>query len=123
MITRRTLAFIAATAAASLAAAPAMAQTKLKFAHVYETSEPFHTEAVWAAGEFAKRTNNKYQIDVFPASQLGKETDINQGLSLGSVYASPIVRRRATVDFDANGTASEWRWHFPGAFPSKSYNV
>ena len=85
MITRRTLAFIAATAAASLAAAPAMAQTKLKFAHVYETSEPFHTEAVWAAGEFAKRTNNKYQIDVFPASQLGKETDINQGLSLGSV--------------------------------------
>ncbi len=29
--------------------------------------------------------NNKYQIEVFPASQLGKETDINQGLSLGSV--------------------------------------
>ena len=26
-----------------------------------------------------------YQIDVFPASQLGKETDINQGLSLGTV--------------------------------------
>ncbi len=32
-----------------------------------------------------KRTNNKYQIEVFPASQLGKETDINQGLTLGSV--------------------------------------
>lgn len=63
----------------------ASAQTKLKWAHVYETSEPFHTESVWAAGEFAKRTNNRYQIEVFPASQLGKETDINQGLSLGSV--------------------------------------
>jgi len=62
-----------------------MAQTKLKWAHVYETSEAFHTESVWAAQEFAKRTNNKYQIEVFPASQLGKETDINQGLSLGSV--------------------------------------
>lgn len=61
------------------------AQTKLKWAHVYETSEPFHTESVWAAQEFAKRTNNRYQIEVFPASQLGKETDINQGLSLGSV--------------------------------------
>jgi tripartite ATP-independent transporter DctP family solute receptor len=70
---------------AALSIGAATAQTKLKWAHVYETSEAFHTESVWAAGEFAKRTNNKYQIEVFPASQLGKETDINQGLSLGSV--------------------------------------
>ena len=63
----------------------ALAQTKLKFAHVYETSEPYHTAAVWAAGEIAKRTNNRYQIEVFPASTLGKETDINQGLTLGTV--------------------------------------
>lgn len=70
---------------AALSLGAASAQTKLKWAHVYETSEAFHTESVWAAGEFAKRTNNKYQIEVFPASQLGKETDINQGLSLGSV--------------------------------------
>ncbi len=76
---------IGLAAAMALIAVPALAQTKLKLAHVYETSEPFHTESVWAAGEFAKRTNNKYQIEVFPASQLGKETDINQGLSLGSV--------------------------------------
>ncbi|MDQ3026937.1 MAG: sialic acid TRAP transporter substrate-binding protein SiaP [Pseudomonadota bacterium] len=61
------------------------AQTKLKFAHVYETSEPYHTAAVWAAGEIAKRTNNRYQVEVFPASSLGKETDINQGLTLGTV--------------------------------------
>jgi tripartite ATP-independent transporter DctP family solute receptor len=61
------------------------AQTKLKWAHVYETSEPFHTQSVWAAQELAKRTNNRYQVDVYPASQLGKETDLNQGLSLGSV--------------------------------------
>ena len=69
----------------ALSAATAQAQTKLKWAHVYETSEPFHTQSVWAAGEIAKRTNNRYQIDVYPASQLGKETDINQGLSLGTV--------------------------------------
>ena len=62
-----------------------MAQTKLKWAHVYETSEPFHTASVWAAQEINKRTNGRYQIDVYPASQLGKEADINQGLSLGSV--------------------------------------
>src|SRR4051794_17045203 len=63
----------------------AEAQTKLKWAHVYETSEPFHTQSVWAAQEIAKRTNGRYTIDVYPSSQLGKETDINQGLSLGSV--------------------------------------
>ncbi|HUP97864.1 MAG TPA: sialic acid TRAP transporter substrate-binding protein SiaP [Usitatibacter sp.] len=61
------------------------AQTKLKWAHVYETSEPYHTAAVWAAGEIAKRTSNRYQVEVFPASSLGKETDINQGLTLGTV--------------------------------------
>ena len=65
--------------------AGSLAQTKLKFAHVYETSEPYHTAAIWAAGEIAKRTNNRYQVEVFPASTLGKETDINQGLTLGTV--------------------------------------
>ena len=74
-----------AAAALSLPALPATAQTKLKWAHVYETSEPFHTQSVWAAQEIGKRTNNRYQIDVFPASQLVKESDINQGLSLGTV--------------------------------------
>ena len=63
----------------------ANAQTKLKWAHVYETSEPYHKWSVWAADEFKKRTNGKYEIQVFPASSLGKETEINQGLQLGTV--------------------------------------
>jgi len=63
----------------------AAAQTKLKWAHVYETTEPYHTAAVWAAGEIKKRTNGRYDVEVFPASTLGKETDINQGLTLGTV--------------------------------------
>ncbi|GAB1575854.1 sialic acid TRAP transporter substrate-binding protein SiaP [Bordetella petrii] len=73
-------------AAVALAATgSALAQTKLKWAHVYETSEPFHTSSVWAAKEIEKRTNGRYHIDVYPASQLGKENDINQGLTLGTV--------------------------------------
>jgi tripartite ATP-independent transporter DctP family solute receptor len=72
-------------AALAVAAGVTQAQTKLKFAHVYETSEPYHTAAVWAAGEIAKRTNNRYTMEVFPASTLGKESDINQGLTLGTV--------------------------------------
>ena len=63
----------------------AQAQTKLKWAHVYETSEPYHTQSVWAAEEIKKRSNGKFDIQVFPASSLGKETDINQGMQLGTV--------------------------------------
>jgi tripartite ATP-independent transporter DctP family solute receptor len=68
-----------------LATGAALAQTKLKWAHVYETSEPYHKWSVWAAAEIEKRTNGKYHVDVFPASSLGKESDLNQGLTLGTV--------------------------------------
>lgn len=64
---------------------PAAAQTKLKWAHVYETNEPYHTDAVWAGEEIKKRTNGKYEIQVFPASQLGNENQINEALGLGTV--------------------------------------
>ena len=57
---------LAAAAVLTLGAAAAQAQTKLKWAHVYETSEPFHTQSVWAAEEIEKRTNGRYQIDVYP---------------------------------------------------------
>lgn len=80
-----TIKTILGAAALMASAAVAQAQTALKWAHVYETSEPFHTESVWAAEEIAKRTDGRYKIDVFPASQLGKEADLNQGLRLGTV--------------------------------------
>jgi tripartite ATP-independent transporter DctP family solute receptor len=84
---RFTLKLIAACAAFAAVAGPglAQAQTKLKWAHVYETSEPYHKWSVWAGEEFKKRTNGKFEITVFPASSLGKESDINQGLQLGTV--------------------------------------
>jgi len=84
MLSRSLLVAVLASAAI-VAAAPASAQTKLKWAHVYETSEPFHKWSVWAAQEIEKRTNGRYHIDVFPASTLGKESDINQGMTLGTV--------------------------------------
>ena len=81
----KTLAAGAAFALSLGAASLAQAQTKLKWAHVYETSEAYHTQSVWAAEEIKKRSNGKFDIQVFPASTLGKETDINQGLQLGTV--------------------------------------
>ncbi|MBU0736469.1 MAG: sialic acid TRAP transporter substrate-binding protein SiaP [Alphaproteobacteria bacterium] len=82
-LTLKTLLGAAAVIVASTVSAHA--ETVLKWAHVYETSEPFHTDSVWAAEEIGKRTEGRYKIDVFPASQLGKEADINQGLKLGTV--------------------------------------
>jgi tripartite ATP-independent transporter DctP family solute receptor len=77
--------FIFAVALALTGPSAALAQQKLKFAHVYETGEPYHKWAVWAGGEIQKRTANRYSMDVFPASALGNETQINQALSLGTV--------------------------------------
>ena len=81
----RRLALSTAFFIAAAIAGPASAQTKLKWAHVYEVAEPYHTEALWAADEIKKRTNGKYEIQVFPASQLGNENQINEGLGLGTV--------------------------------------
>jgi tripartite ATP-independent transporter DctP family solute receptor len=97
-IVRRAAVAVLAAAALAAMAFPAAAQTKLKWAHVYETSEPYHKWALWAAEEFKKRTNNKYTIEVFPASSLGKEIDINEGLSLGTVdmiYTGQLFAGRA----------------------------
>ena len=94
----------------SFLGAPATsAQTKLKWAHVYETAEPYHTEAVWAAEEIKKRTNGRYQIDVFAASQLGNENQINEGLGL------------ATVDMIYTGVAFAGSIHKPIAITNAPY--
>jgi tripartite ATP-independent transporter DctP family solute receptor len=83
--TRRSALAAAVVAAAFVSAHSASAQTRLKWAHVYEIAEPYHTEALWAAEEIKKRTNGRYEIGVFPASQLGNENQINEGLGLGTV--------------------------------------
>lgn len=85
---RQLLGHTLAIAALGTAALPATAQTKLKWAHIYETSHAYHTAAVWAADEIKKRTGGRYEVQVFPASTLGKQTDLNQGLLLGTVDIS-----------------------------------
>lgn len=81
----RCLALGSAVVLAAVMAGAASAQTRLRWAHVYEITEPFHTEALWAAGEIKKRSNGKFDIEVFPASRLGNENQLNEGLGLGTV--------------------------------------
>jgi tripartite ATP-independent transporter DctP family solute receptor len=84
-MTSRAAAFTAFLVGSLLAAGAVHAQQALKFAHVYESSEPYHEWALWAGEEIEKRTDGRYTMEVFPASSLGKEEDINQGLVLGTV--------------------------------------
>ena len=85
MFSKFVLSAAAVAVSALLVAGPAAAQTKLKWGHVYETGEPYHKWSVWAGDEIKKRTNGRYEVTVFPASSLGKEADLNQGLTLGTI--------------------------------------
>jgi tripartite ATP-independent transporter DctP family solute receptor len=67
-------------------AVPAQAADRvLQWAHVYEVSEPYHTCAVAAHDALVAATGNRLGISVFPASSLGSEVEINEGLGLGTV--------------------------------------
>jgi tripartite ATP-independent transporter DctP family solute receptor len=98
---------LAATVAVTLVAFGANAAEKLKFAHVYEVGTPYHEAALKAAEAFEERTDGRYQIEVFPASSLGKEDALNEGLSLGTVdiiytgagFASAVYGPLAISDF------------------------
>ncbi|WP_417425531.1 sialic acid TRAP transporter substrate-binding protein SiaP [Hoeflea sp.] len=79
------LAALASTMLTATSAPAFAAPTTLKWAHVYEASEPYHTCAVAASDLLSKATEGRYDIEVFPASSLGKEVDINEGLGLGTV--------------------------------------
>ncbi|MBV2187087.1 MAG: sialic acid TRAP transporter substrate-binding protein SiaP [Rhizobium sp.] len=115
-MTFRLTTVLGATALVLVSALAAQAETLLKWAHVYETSEPFHTESVWAAEEIAKRTEGRYKIDVYPASQLGKEADINQGLKLGTVDIIISGSSFAARDFKPIGVT-----YFPYIFRDPSH--
>ena len=76
----------------------ANAQETLKFAHVYEVASPYHEAAEMAAEMLAERTDGRYTMDVFPASSLGVEEEINESLSLGVIdviYTGPGFASRA----------------------------
>ena len=78
-------ALVAATILAVRSAARIRPDQAQVGARVRDLASRTTLQALWAAAEINKRTNGRYQIDVFPASTLGKETDINQALSLGTI--------------------------------------
>ncbi len=69
----------------------------LKWAHVYAENTAFHKWSVWAADQIKAKTDGRVNITVYPNSSLGNESDINEGLSIGSVdiiYTGPNFAER-----------------------------
>jgi tripartite ATP-independent transporter DctP family solute receptor len=73
------------TACALAGASAAHAAEVLKFGHVYEAATPYHEAALRVGEAFSAATEGAYTIEVFPASQLGNETALNEALSLGTI--------------------------------------
>ena len=75
---------LAALVVSSLAVSSAWAE-EFTFAHVYEEGHSHHKWALWAADEINSRSEGRHTMEVFAGGQLGSETEINEGLSLGTV--------------------------------------
>jgi tripartite ATP-independent transporter DctP family solute receptor len=81
---------------AVLATVSAMA-ADYKWAHVYEEGSDYHKWALWAAEQIKEKTDGRVNITVYPASSLGKEVEINEGLGIGAVdfiYTGPSFVER-----------------------------
>lgn len=57
----------------------------LKFGHVYTVDRRDHLCALKVAEAISQRTEGRYEIQIYPNSELGSEGDLHQQLSLGSV--------------------------------------
>lgn len=97
MIKTTLKATLVATAFSAALATSAFAAEVLKWAHVYEDGSGYHQVALWAADEIKAKTDGRVEVQVFPASSLGKEVEINEGLGLGAVdliYTGPSFVER-----------------------------
>lgn len=64
----------------------------LKFAHVYEPGTLYNDAALEVAELIKERSEGRYEVQVFPASQLGNEETITEGLKMDSIqlaYSGP----------------------------------
>jgi tripartite ATP-independent transporter DctP family solute receptor len=64
----------------------------LKFAHVYEPSTVYNEAALEVKRLIEERSNGRFEIQIFPSSQLGNEEAITEGLKMDSIqlaYSGP----------------------------------
>lgn len=85
---------LAGASALTLSAAfggPALAQSRLRLAHFSPTTDPNHVTSEEFASRIADETGGAFNVQIFPASQLGGEVDAVEG----GFWASSTGRRPA----------------------------
>ena len=93
----RTIRLAALAVAFALTSLSGAMAVDLKWAHVYEEGSDYHKWALWAAEQIKEKTDGRVNISVYPASSLGKEVEINEGLGIGAVdiiYTGPSFVER-----------------------------
>lgn len=86
---------ILGAAALLTASAAANAQQTLRLGHNISVTSPYHLAAEHFAGLVAERTDNRLNVQIFPAGALGNERDMIEGAQIGTV--DMIVTSSAAV--------------------------
>ena len=82
------------------AAFAALAQPKvLRWAHVYEPTEPYHVQALQAATEIARLTEGRVRIEVLPASKAGTEESFLAKLKSGEIDIAYLGMTHAAKEY------------------------
>ncbi|MGB6104672.1 MAG: TRAP transporter substrate-binding protein [Pusillimonas sp.] len=89
---------LAASVAGMFAAAPALAETKLKMAYALSTSSHYGAGAEAFAKSIEGASNGEFKIEQFANSALGGEREVIEGLQLGTIDLA-IVSTGATLNF------------------------
>lgn len=59
-----------------------------RLGHVFEASHPFHAAALEATEHFEACTGGQHQFDVYPASQLGSDAQMQEQILIGALDAT-----------------------------------
>ncbi|AEC21558.1 putative periplasmic substrate-binding transport protein [Pusillimonas sp. T7-7] len=89
---------LAASVAGMFAAAPTLAETKLKMAYALSTSSHYGAGADAFAKAIESSSNGEFKLEQFPNSALGGEREVIEGLQLGTIDLA-IVSTGATLNF------------------------
>ena len=80
------IAAVPALAAAMVLALPAESDARtFRMGHVFETNHPYHQAALEAVEQFQACTDGDYAIDIYPASQLGSDSEMQEQIRIGGV--------------------------------------
>lgn len=85
-LTRRQVGTVAlgAVAAASVIGRANAQQIKLKIGHPLVTADAAHTSMVSLADNLKKNSNGRFDVEVFPADQLGRQKDVGEMVRQGA---------------------------------------